>query len=203
MGREATCICKIQGREATAKILLESKELIVRGELRCVMPISAIKNIRVDGDALTFKNGKDKVSLHLGAVTAKKWLDAILKLPPTLAQKLGIGRDSVVRVCGVVRSEELRSALTEADGAQHQPPHMLITEVESRESLLKALDESREFLDRSVPIWVVYRKGPGSAFGETAVRETLRERGLKDTKVASVSSTLTALRFSKSTSQTR
>jgi hypothetical protein len=58
MGREATCICNIQGREAMSKILLESKELIVRGELHCVIPLSAIKNIRVDGDALTFANGK-------------------------------------------------------------------------------------------------------------------------------------------------
>lgn len=196
MGREATCICNIQGREATSKILLESTELIVRGELRCVIPLSAIKNIRVEGDALTFKNGKEKVSLRLGCVTAKKWLDAILKPPPTLAQKLGIGRDSVVRVCGVVTSDELRSALAEAGGG-HQTPHMVVTSVESRESLLKALDDSPELLDRGVPIWVVYPKGAGSSLGETIVRATLGQRGLRDTKVASVSSTLTALRFSK------
>jgi hypothetical protein len=102
MGREATCICNIQGREALAKILLEPKELIVRGELRSIIPISAIKNIRVDGDTLTFVNGKDKVSLRLGSITAQKWLDAILKPPATLAQKLGIRPDSVVRVCGMV-----------------------------------------------------------------------------------------------------
>jgi hypothetical protein len=198
MGREATCICNIQGREATAKILLESKELIVRGELRCIIPLSAIKSMRVEGAALTFKNGKDKVSLGLGSVTAKKWLDAIVKPPPTLAQKLGIGRDSVVRVCGVVRSDELRIALAEAGGARRrQPPHMLITSVESRESLLKVLDDSRESLDGGLPIWVVYPKGAESSLGETAVRETLRQHGLRDTKVASVSSTLTALRFSK------
>jgi hypothetical protein len=197
MGREATCICNIQGREAMSKVLLESKELIVRGELRCVIPLSAIKNIRVDGDALTFKNGKDKVSLRLGSATANQWLNAILKPPPTLAQKLGIGRDSVVRVCGVVRSDELRIALAEAGRAWHQTPHMFLTSVESRESLLKALDDSLEFLDGGVPIWVVYPKGVGSSLGETEVRETLRQYGLRDTKVASVSSTLTALRFSK------
>ena len=101
MGRAATCICNIRGREAMAKILLESKELIVRGELRCVIPLSAIKNIRVEGDALTFRNGRGKVSFGLGSVTAKKWLDAILKPPPTLAQKLGIGPNSVVRVRAV------------------------------------------------------------------------------------------------------
>ena len=197
MGREATCLCHIQGREAMSKILLESKELIVRGELRCVIPISAIKNMRVEGDALTFNNGKDKVFLRLGSVTAKKWLDAILKPAPSLAQKLGIGRDSVVRVCGVVRSDELRSALEQAASTPNQPPHMLIACVESRESLLKALSDSREFVDGRVPIWVIYPKGARSSLGETTVRETLRQLGLRDTKVAAVSSTLTALRFSK------
>lgn len=197
MGREASCMCNIQGREAMAKILLESKELVVRGELRCVIPVSAIKNIRVEGDALTFKNGKDKVSFGLGSVTAKKWLNAILKPPPTLAQKLGIGPNSVVHVSGVSSSDELRIALAEAGGARHQSPHMLITCVESRESLLKALDDLRESLDGAIPIWVVYPKGAGSSLSETAVRETLRQRGLRDTKVASVSPTLTALRFSK------
>jgi hypothetical protein len=122
MGREATCICNIQGREAMSTILLESKELIVRGELRCVIPISAIKSIRVEGDALIFKNGKNKVSLCLGSVTAKKWLDAILKPPPTLAQKLAIGPDSVIRLCGAVKSDELRIAVAEAGGARHQAP---------------------------------------------------------------------------------
>jgi hypothetical protein len=197
MGREATCVCNIQGREATAKILLESKELILRGELRCVILLSAIKNIRVEGDALTFKNGKDEVSLGLGSGTAKKWLDAILKPPATLAQKLGIRPDSVVRVYGMVRSDELRTALPDASDARGDWPDMFIACVESRESLVEALDGSHKFLERGIPIWVVYQKGTGSSLGETAVRDMLRQRGLRDTKVASVSTTLTALRFSK------
>ena len=98
MGREATCMCNIQGREALAKVLLESKELILRGELRRVIPISAIKNIRVLGETLTFANGKDTVSLRLGSMAAQKWMDAILKPHATLAQKLGIRSDSAVRV---------------------------------------------------------------------------------------------------------
>jgi hypothetical protein len=197
MGREATCMCMIQGRQAPAKVLLEQNEVIIRGELRRVISVSAIKDLRVEADTLTFVTGTDKVSLLLGSTTAKKWLDAILKPPATLAQKLGIGPDSVVQVCGLVRSDELRTALAQAGDARGEPPNMFVTCVESRESLVETLEDSREFLERGIPIWVVYQKGTGSPLGETAVRDTLRQRGLRDTKVASVSSTLTALRFSK------
>jgi hypothetical protein len=41
----------------------------------------------------------------------------------------------------------------------------------------------------------MYPKGAGKPIGETEIRETLRRAGWMDTKVASVSATLTALRF--------
>jgi hypothetical protein len=46
-----------------------------------------------------------------------------------------------------------------------------------------------------VPIWMVYAKGPGHPLNESAIRSYLRTNGMMDTKVASVSSELTALRF--------
>lgn len=52
-------------------------------------------------------------------------------------------------------------------------------------------------LARGVPFWVVYTKGKNAPLGETAVRAMLRERGLIDLKVASVSPTLTALKFAR------
>ena len=65
------------------------------------------------------------------------------------------------------------------------------------QSQLRTLDDSRGFLDGGIPIWMVYPKGAGCSLGETAIRTTLRQRGLRDTKVASVSAMLTALRFFK------
>jgi hypothetical protein len=44
---------------------------------------------------------------------------------------------------------------------------------------------------------VVYTKGKHAPLGETAVRALLRERGLMDFEVASVSATLTALKFAR------
>ena len=45
------------------------------------------------------------------------------------------------------------------------------------------------------PLWIVYPKGPASPLKESVVRELLRSLGFIDTKVASVSAKLTALRF--------
>jgi hypothetical protein len=57
------------------------------------------------------------------------------------------------------------------------------------------LRASKAQLLKGVPIWIVYPKGPGHAINETAIRSLLRENGMIDTKVASVSSKFTALRF--------
>jgi hypothetical protein len=47
----------------------------------------------------------------------------------------------------------------------------------------------------AAPIWIVYRKGPGQAVNETAVRAAGLAAGLVDTKVAAVSAVFTAMRF--------
>jgi len=48
-----------------------------------------------------------------------------------------------------------------------------------------------------VPIWVVYRKGPGHEINESDVRGTGLAAGVVDVKVASVSPALTGLKFVK------
>ena len=47
------------------------------------------------------------------------------------------------------------------------------------------------------PLWIVYPKGANSEVKESGLRDLLRSRGFVDTKVASVSARLTALRFVK------
>ena len=47
------------------------------------------------------------------------------------------------------------------------------------------------------PLWVVYPKGRGVAFGATAVRTILRAQGWRDTKSCAVSERLTATRYAR------
>ena len=46
-----------------------------------------------------------------------------------------------------------------------------------------------------MPIWIVYRKGPGHPISEADVRSTGLASGIVDVKVASVSPVLTGPKF--------
>jgi len=131
----------------------------------------------------------------LGASVAAKWAAIISSPPVSLARKLGITKATVVRTIGVVDDENLKTALAEAARIADKDADLIVACVDTPESLRAAFKQARAALLKGVPIWMVYAKGPGHALNETAIREFLRENGMMDTKVASVSSKLTALRF--------
>lgn len=144
-----------------------------------------------------FKTGGDAVELVLGASAAEKWAAAITSPPPPLARKLGITEKTVVRTIGGVEDEDLKAAVAEAARVSPKGADLIVACVDTPESVRTALKEARAALAKGVPIWMVYAKGPGHPLNEAAIRGFLRGEGLMDTKAASVSSALTALRFSK------
>jgi hypothetical protein len=74
---------------------------------------------------------------------------------------------------------------------------LILARVDTPGELAAALRKSTDDLNRGVPIWFIYPKGPGHALDEHIVRSTALATGIVDTKVAAVSSALTALRFVK------
>jgi len=95
-----------------------------------------------------------------------------------------------------MRDENLNAALAEAGRISARDADLIVAFVDTPESLRAALQQARSQLMKAVPIWIVYAKGPGHALNESVIRSALRSSGMMDTKVASVSSQLTALRFS-------
>ncbi len=195
MGREATCECTFNGTTAKVKALLESEELILRGEIRMRARLHALKDLRVEEDSLCFNFDNNPMQLRLGAAAAKSWAKKINTPPPSLADKLGI-TGKTVRTIGPTSDRALDFALNAAALVRAQNPDLIIACVDTPESLTATLREAKAQLARSVPIWLIYRKGSGHPINESAIRTTLRANGLMDTKVASVSAELTALRFS-------
>jgi hypothetical protein len=200
MGREAVCTCDWAGTVAEVKVLLETGELILRGEIRRRVPFSAIKDVQVGSDGLCFKTGGERVELVLGASRAAKWAETMIGPPPSLARKLGIKGETVVCAIGSIDDENLKAAVAEAAGVSSTDGDLIVACVDTRESLETAIKRAGAALLKGVPIWIVYAKGSGHSLNEAAIRARLRADGLMDTKVASVSSGLTALRFSKRTS---
>jgi hypothetical protein len=195
MGREAVCTCDWAGTVAEVKALLEASELILRGDIRRRVPFAEMRNVKVRADCLCFTVRREAVELVLGATTAAKWAAIITNPPPSLARKLGITDRTVVRVIGAVEDNELKTALAEAARVADKGADLIVACVDTPEALHAALKQGSAALAKGVPIWIVYAKGPGHALNETAIRSLLRENGLMDTKVASVSSAMTALRF--------
>jgi hypothetical protein len=194
MGREAICDCTFAGTTTKVKALLESEELILRGDISLRAPLHALHHVRVESESLCFNLDEGPIRLDLGAAAAKSWAKKIKSPPPSLADKLGI-TGKTVRTIGPIADHALDSALTSAARISTRNPDLILSYVDTPESLAAVLREARTQLARSVPIWLVYRKGPGHPLNESAIRTTLRANGLMDTKVASVSAELTALRF--------
>src|SRR5579863_1575845 len=115
MGRESNCLCEFNGASARVKALLESQELILRGEIRKRIPFAEMKRLKVNGDRLQFSIDSDLICLALGKVLAPKWLKIISTPPPSLARKLGVVQGSRIRVVGAIDDDALKNALADAD----------------------------------------------------------------------------------------
>jgi hypothetical protein len=199
MGREATCMCEWNGEMARVKALIEPPELILRGEIRRRLPFSQLRQLRAESGALRFKYGSDAVTLKLETKTAENWAKAILTPPPSLARKLGITPESTVWMIGEIDDVELERALAEARRVANKGTaggvDVIVARVNSAAELVRAFKIAVKATSNGVPLWIVYRKGTGHAIGESDVRETGLAAGIVDVKVASVSLTLTGLKF--------
>lgn len=195
MGREAVAVARWRDEVEKVKALLESQEIILRGAIKARIARSAISNIAVEGNVLFLLSDGEPLVLELGTKEAAKWRDALLKPPPTLARKLGIGPDSPVFVIGNSDDGELKKALAGATCLSPGEAHVLLAILKSEADIVlafaTALQHSKLFL------WCVYFKGKSSDFGDAAVRTFLRERGYIDSKSCAISSQLTATRYGR------
>ena len=195
MGREAECTCECNGARSRVKALIEPPELILRGELRRRIPLSALKQVRSEGETLRFSSGSESFSLAVGSAMAQKWVTALTTPPPTLARKLGITGETVVRMIGAADDDALRAALSCAKAVSDKNADLILARIHSPAELAAALRAAAKQLDSRVPIWVIYPKGRGQPLTENEVRSTALAAGIVDTKVCAVSPALTALRF--------
>lgn len=196
MGREATCYCQWAGEAGECKVLLESSELIVRGPIRRRVLTASLTDVSAQGDRLHFRAGDDAVALTLGPALAQSWAKKIATPPPTLAAKLGITPATRLALIGEFATEELATAIAQSAATDKGSPSLILAMVKTIADLNHALDRYASWSSQP-PMWIVYPKGPNKPIDETKIRDTLRRENFMDTKVASVSATLTALRFVK------
>ncbi|HLJ45949.1 MAG TPA: hypothetical protein VKU01_08075 [Bryobacteraceae bacterium] len=186
MGQERNCSVETRGRTYQGKALLETSEIIFRGEVRLKIPFQGMTRVETRDGKLCVDFGNESAIFHIGDA-AEKWASKILN-PPSRLDKLGIKDGTRIRWIGPVDEDFKREI--EKCGAKiaRAAPDLTFLRAESKADL----DRVGELT--AGPVWVIYPKGV-KIIREQDVIDAGRAVGLTDIKVASFSTTHTGLKF--------
>jgi hypothetical protein len=195
MGNEAGCTVRFGKQQSEGKALLETSEILFRGEFRLKIPFSTIKSAKtVDGD-LRLQTAEGLAIFHLGAA-AEKWRDKILH-PKSRIEKLGVKPGAKVSLLGgfdarfLAEIDKLTKSLSKSKVAPDS--EWIFFAADSKEDL-GALPKISKSMKDAAALWIVYPKGQ-KHITENDVLGAGRKCALKDVKVVGFSSTHTALKF--------
>ena len=194
MGQERECKLRMGGKVLAGKAHLETDYLLFRGEQRVKLAFSDLTGVKAEGGALRLDFAGGPAVIELGDV-AEKWERKILH-PPSRLDKLGVKPGTKLKAIGKLDPDFLREAREAGAIATRSAPDLIFLAAE-KSADLRAISELTAGMAEGAALWVVFPKGI-AAIREIEVIEAGRAAGLKDTKVARFSSTLTALRFAHS-----
>jgi len=195
MGSEIQCKARFGKQSSEGKVLLETSELIFRGDFRLKIPFAQMKSVKaVDGELqIAFAEGK--AAFELGP-QAEKWAQKILH-PKTRIEKLGIKRGAkiaLLRKLDETFLAELREANTSVTAGKIAADAECIFLVAESSKDLAQTTKIAKALEGAAALWIVYPKGRKD-ITENDVIGSGRKAGLKDVKVVGFSPTHTALKF--------
>ncbi len=193
MGYDSTCTLTIEGRAFHGTAVLEHKALQFRGDLRLVVPLSAIKDAHADGDQLVIVFGGRVAELELGA-QAEKWAKRITS-PPSRADKLGVKAGMRIALVGMddemlVEDIGAKGALLETS-AKSRRLNMIFFAANAPRDLAR-LGAMAGRLEPAGAIWLIRAKGRGAPISERESMAAGKQAGLVDVKVVSYSDTHSA-----------
>ena len=195
MGNEAACKLHYAGKTFSGKALLETLEIVFRGDTRLKIPFPDITAIEARNGELHVRTKEGLAIFDLG-LQAEKWREKIVH-PKSLLEKLGVKPGDTVLLRGEFSADFLASlkkhgTVTAQDKTTKAVPWVFLA-AESRQDLqhVKQLANS---LSGAAALWIVYPKGQKSVT-EADVHSAGLKAGLTDVKVAGFSATHTALKF--------
>jgi hypothetical protein len=189
------CQARYKRESGEGKVLLETDELVFRGDFRVSVPLREVTAATVKDGVLTLEWPAGRLALALGR-SAEKWAEAI-RSPKTVIEKLGVKPGLRVILVGRFETSfrtDVMNALGEKPGVKPVPGTDLAFVL-----LIHEGDESK--LEDLVPaifpdgaIWAVYPRGRRD-LSEDTVRRAARALGLVDIKVVKVSEKHGALKL--------
>jgi len=195
MGTEARCRATFGDTSAEGKALLETDELIFRGDrVRLAIPYKTITRVGARQGRLRITWTGGTAVFELGP-TAVRWADKI-RNPPSRIDKLNIRAGQRVLFVGV-RDETLREEIQTRGAsvlARGTGPFDVIFVAANEPADLERLATVQKFLQRDGVIWTIRPKG-SPLITESQVLMAGRAAGLVDVKVVRFSATHTAEKF--------
>jgi hypothetical protein len=195
MGNEANCVVRFGKQQSEGKALLETSEILFRGDFRLKIPFSTIKSAKAVDGQLRLQTADGLVVFHLGAAS-EKWCDKILH-PKSRIEKLDVKPGEKVALLGEFDAEFLRElgSLTMAvsKGKAACDSDWVFFAADSKDDL-SGLSKISKSMQGAAALWIVYPKGQ-KHITENDVLAAGRKSGLKDVKVVGFSPTHTALKF--------
>jgi len=194
MGQEVVCTARWSGKSVRGKALLETAEILFRGEERLKIPFSSIRGLEAKDGELRLRTDDGLVILDLGD-QAERWRTKIAN-PKSVVEKLGVKAGQPVAVFGKLDDEFMKKLKQQKSAASAKIVDgvgWIFFGVETREGLGEVKKIAGK-MKGSAALWVVYPKGQKS-ITETDVIGAGRKAGLKDVKVVGFSATHTALKF--------
>jgi len=195
MGQEIRCTLHFESKSCQGKALLESKEILFRGDVRLKIPFAEIKKLEVKNGDLHVRTKDGLAVLALGP-KAEQWQQKILH-PKSLVEKLGVKAGETAAIFGAIPASFLdeltENGIKTVKGKVAATSPWIFLAAESLADLAK-LKAIRNSMASEVGLWIVYPKGV-KTITENDVRGVGLKAGLVDVKVASFSGTHTALKF--------
>ena len=195
MGNEVKCTVRFGKQASAGKALLETSEVLFRGEFRLKIPFTTIKSAKaVDGE-LRLETADGLAVFEIGPA-AEKWREKILH-PKTRIEKTGVKPGAKVSLFGRFDAEFLDELKSLADSMTKDKVAADSDTIFLAADSLKELSSVAKIaksLKGATALWIVYPKGQKS-ITENDVIAAGRKTGLKDVKVVGYSSTHTALKF--------
>ena len=196
MGKEIKGAVRIGKERHVGKILLETSEILFRGEgFRLRILFAEISGVTSAKDELRVTTKSGSTVFEVGAV-AEKWREKILH-PKSRAEKLGVKSGMRIRLAGLFDDDflkELKTGKAElVDERSAGLAAMTFLGIDPK-SGSASIGKHAKKLKGDQALWVVYPKGK-KEISENDVIAAGRKAGLKDVKVVGFSVTHTALKF--------
>jgi hypothetical protein len=186
MGQEIRCRVDFGKQSSEGKALLETAEIIFRGEFRLHIPFQSIKSMDTADGKLSVRYADGLAVFHIGKA-AEKWAGKI-RNPPSRLDKLGIKTGTKVQLIGRHDDDFKRELAERGAVTTKSKPDLAFLAVRTKDELVELA-----YL-REQPVWVVYPKGL-KTITEDDVITAGRAAGFSDIKVCAFSPAHTALKF--------